>query len=208
MLCSHLNNYKYHSANSNPADVIISIASCVTKEEDEVVNLIDVDAEQGTLPTGTIKRAEEMKKDCEEMMLRLSSSWPKHFYANTGQAIEMHGLGSSGSDHFKLYSLWVLLKRTCVTSLFRQKRLIFIRLALHVVVAAVLTLLYDRNIGKASDCYINTLKNCSDVEDELRKESVPDQNIRFQFFSLLFLMFAALMPTVLTFPTDIMVRDR
>lgn len=141
LLQEHLKNYEYQHTNSNPADIIISIASSVSKEDDEVVDRIEVDVEGGTEFTGTIKKVEEMKKDCETMTLELFQNWPQNAYANSGKDIQ-HGLKSCAK--FKLYSLWVLLKRTSITSLFRQKRLIVIRLALHLVVAVVLAALYNR----------------------------------------------------------------
>lgn len=201
-LQDHLNNYGYRNANSNPADIIISIASSVSKDDDEIVN---IDVEEGhDSSSGAVKGSDEMKNDCEQMMKRVSENWSKNIYANSGVDIQQVGLCSSDVE-FKLYSLWVLLKRTFITSLFRQKRLVFIRLALHLVVAVLLTSLYSREIGIADACFMDGPMNCGTVKEELRKESVPGENVKFQFFSLLFLMFAALMPTVLTFPADIKV---
>ncbi|KAJ6649141.1 ATP-binding cassette subfamily G member 4 [Pseudolycoriella hygida] len=202
MLQSHLKNYNYESYSSNPADVIISIASCVSKEEDDIVEPTNVDVEAGNNQLDTIKRASDVKKDCEDMMCAMEKRWSSNSHVKSGHEIQTTGLCTSVAE-FKIYSLWVLLKRTSITSVLREKRLIFIRLALHVVVALLLTLLYGREIGKEPGCYVNVVSNCSSVEDELRMESKPEQNIRFQFFCLLFLIFAALMPTVLKFPAEI-----
>lgn len=208
MLQDQLQNYQYEFCSSNPADVIISIASCVSKEDenDKIEESINVDVEVGIGGIDIVKRTEEMRKHCEDMMNNEAECWIGDCYANTGQDIQMDGLCSSGTD-FKFYSLFVLFKRTCVTSLLRQKRLIFIRLALHVVVAIVLTLLYNREIGEASDCYNNAVTSCVYIEEELGRESLPEENVKFQFFSVLFLIFAALMPTVLTFPAEIKVKS-
>lgn len=201
-------DYNYESSNSNPADIIISIASCVSEEDDEVIDAPN-DVEGGRFHSGSVKSTTEMKQDCEEMMKNFAENWTRNAYAKTGENIQTHGLSSSGAE-FKLYCLWVLLKRTSLTSLLRQKRLIFIRLALHLVVEIVLAVLYNRDIGKVADCYMPGFnRNCS-TEVDLRTESVPNQNVKFQFFTLLFLMFAALMPlmpTVLTFPAEIKVSN-
>lgn len=206
-LQEHLSHYNYGHSNSNPADVIIFIASCASKEDDDEDD--DSDIETDVDHSETFKNVEETKRDCVEMTKRETENWSNSGFALSGVEIEEYGLCTSDTK-FEMYSLWVLLRRTFLTSLIRQKRLIFIRSILHVIVAFVLAALYNRSLGKGSDCYLSLTEypnNCScNIEYQLRNESVPSQNVKFQFFSLLFLMFAALMPTVLTFPGEIKVR--
>lgn len=205
MLREHLIDYNYQISNSNPADVIIFIASCISEDdEDDLVEPIHESVEEVSY-----KKLEETKRDCEEMIKRVADNWPKNLLTLSGIEIEKYGLCTSPAS-FGMYTLWVLLKRTFISSLLRQKRLVLIRLTLHLLVAVVLAALYSRSLGTAEDCYIavsNRTNSCHvvDIEKSLRNESVPSQNVKFQFFSLLFLMFAALMPTVLTFPVEIKV---
>ncbi len=208
-LKEQLTDYNYQISNSNPADVIIFIASCISEEdEDDSVEPMHASAEVEEV---SYKKLEDAKRDCEEMIKRVAEDWPKNLLTLSGIEIDKYGLCTSPAS-FKTYTLFVLIKRTFVSSLLRQKRLIMIRLALHLLVAAVLAALYNGDFGKTSDCYDKLINNTlspschvASIEYNLRHESDWQRNIKFQFFSLLFLMFAALMPTVLTFPVEIKV---
>lgn len=205
--------YGYVTPNSNPADTIISIASSLSKDDDEAFEPITVDIEAENFPvhSPTIKTPEDMKADCKKMAEEVTENWRKSPYPNSGIEIQKYGLCSYNTK-FKFYILFILCMRTFKTSILRKKRSIFIRFTLHVVVAVILAMLYDQNLGVESGCYTNTTEfencSCSQSLESMRYESIPSQNVTFQFFSLLFLMFAALMPTVLTFSEEIKVSTQ
>lgn len=206
-LQEQLTEYNYQLTNSNPADVIIFIASCISEDhEDDLVEPMQEGDEEISY-----KKLDEAKRDCEEMIKQVAEDWPKNLLTVSGIEIDKYGLCTSPPS-IRMYTLWVLMKRTFITSLLRQKRLILIRFTLHLLVAVVLAALYNRSLGQADDCYTPLVKSrrrgkcpVENIEHRLRNESVPTQNVKFQFFSLLFLMFAALMPTVLAFPVEIKV---
>lgn len=211
-LQQQLVDYEYitsGSPNMNPADIIITIASSVSKDDNktgtDVTTDVTSDVEAANGLCATVKTAQSTKADCKRMTEKLEEMWLTSPFAHLGREIQDQGL-CSYSANFRFYALWILLKRGCVTSLWRQKQLIFIRLTLHIVVVAVLTALYNRELGKDDGCIHDDMQlhdrnsSCSSNAD-----SVASQNIRFQFFSLLFLMFAAMMPTVLTFSAEIKV---
>lgn len=210
LLQEHLIAYEYLTPSSNPADTIISIASCLTKEDDDEVEPITVDVEaDNSFHTATTKTPANMKADCERMTQEVIEKWRNGTYTNSGIEIQVRGLCSYDTK-FKWHTFYVLMKRTFTTSLLRQKQSIFTRLALHVVVVVIMALLYDRNLGVDSGCYtleVIDFQNCTCIQSEkaMRYESVPGRNVKFQFFSLLFLMFASMMSTVLTFPAEIKV---
>lgn len=190
------------SQNENPADIMIRMAaSCLQPDRGDDEDVEAQPLEPSPLQTICITMIKTYRESYALVRLDPSQLRPVH----------EDGLCKNGSK-FSMRSFCVLLRRTARTTISGQTSFLVIRFALHGVVAITLALLYSRDIGTEDSCYTLDPRfdthNCSCVrrEEELRDEAVSAQNVKFQFFSLLFLMFAALMPTVLSYPAEIKVR--
>jgi len=161
----------------------MTIASSVSKDDTPDTN-VDVEACNNFIRTATVKSAQETKTDCENMTKSLAENWHTTPMAGRGREIQGQGLCTFSVD-FRLYTLWVLFKRACVTSIWRKKQLIFIRMALHVVVVLILVALYNRPLGTDKGCLsAERPLNCS-IYNQTYIESIPKHNGKFLFFSLL-----------------------
>lgn len=208
----------------NPADAAIELASYMRrqlKEDDEFplgyyddsICLLDqhVTINESLINDQTDKNhqisygsvcktiLENMQEKYAEFVLNLQNPSPETRFVKQESGL------SRNETPFSLYIFAVLLMRCAHTSILKQQKFTMIKFMLHFVVAVVLAMLYHRDIGRADSCVPNSdAHNCSCT---IRQSDAPHKNVTFQFFSLLFLMFASLMPTVLTFPSEIKVKN-
>nr|XP_002129068.1 ATP-binding cassette sub-family G member 4 isoform X1 [Ciona intestinalis] len=183
---------QYH----NPADYIIEVAS---GEYGEVVPTLVQAVEAGKCEYYT----QHYEKASNSAIVSNSSSkeedqWMKNGSMSTlnGDKPELDNLKNIDSDagvqachtfNTNCFTqFYVLLKRTFI-SIVRDQMLTHIRFLSHVIIGVLIGLLY-LDIGDNAEKVLN--------------------NAGFLFFSVLFIMFASLMPTVLTFPMEMTVFMR
>ncbi len=144
---------------------------------------------------------ENMQEKYADFVLNLQNPSPETRFVKQESGL------SRNETPFSLYIFAVLLMRSAHTSILKQQKFTMIKFMLHFVVAAVLAMLYHRDIGRADSCVLNSDAQAHNCSCAVSQSDVPHKNVTFQFFSLLFLMFASLMPTVLTFPSEIKVKN-
>lgn len=201
----------------NPADVVIELASTETRKEcNTTLGCFEIffarcrsskDRELSVVTAVTtmeVQKVETLEKvaeiECEEIVAAIC----------TKSMFEVRKLCSYQVSR-SYTRVWFLFRRCLVNNVLREPRWLLIRTLFHVLVAFVLSFLYNDQIGKEAGCLDMTsaagLCHCSPQKtlEGLSDTSITGKNVAFLFFNLLFLMFAALMPTVLTFPSEMKV---
>ncbi|KAI1287118.1 ATP-binding cassette sub-family G member 1 [Halotydeus destructor] len=98
---------------------------------------------------------------------------------------------------------WLLLKRTLTVN-FREPKLTWFRLIQAIFIGLLMSFLYDHDIGQPDGCHPLS------YEQLINPKKSTNDNIAFIFFIMLFTVMASMMPTVLTFPSEltIMLQER
>jgi hypothetical protein len=109
-----------------------------------------------------------------------------------------------------LLHTWLLFVRSILITL-RDPMLTSLRFASHLITAVFIGLLYGDSIGRPSGCPpqvspLNDLEHFTEFRQKYEKETITiTENVAFIFFTIMFIMFGAMMPTIMTFPLDMQV---
>ncbi|XP_054168940.1 ATP-binding cassette sub-family G member 4-like [Oppia nitens] len=109
-----------------------------------------------------------------------------------------------------LLHTWLLFYRSLLVIL-RDPMLTSLRFISHLVTAVFIGLLYGDAIGAPGGCPpqvspLNDLEHFAEFRETYEKETITiTENVAFIFFTLMFIMFGAMMPTIMTFPLDMQV---
>ncbi|KAJ6223012.1 hypothetical protein RDWZM_001557 [Blomia tropicalis] len=104
--------------------------------------------------------------------------------------------------------IWILFQRT-TKHILRDPMLNTLRFLSHLMTAIFIGLLYGQTIGKPSLCPplespLNDLENFPAYRLKYQEETVTStENLAFIFFTLMFVMFGSMMPTIMTFPANL-----
>ncbi|RWS21259.1 ATP-binding cassette sub-family G member 4-like protein, partial [Leptotrombidium deliense] len=143
----------------------------------------------------------------EERRLSISCEIVEYSVPSVIAAMRNH----SGNAFFS--HCFTLVNRTLKTT-FRDPILNYARFFEHVIVGVLIIMLYSNGIGNESGCFNTESSNESLATismDKIRNiQTVVFQNLGFIFFSMIFLLYASMMPVVLVFPTEMSVflRER
>ncbi|RWS22578.1 ATP-binding cassette sub-family G member 1-like isoform X2 [Leptotrombidium deliense] len=109
-----------------------------------------------------------------------------------------------------LFSQCSTLTIRALKSTFRDPILNYTRLIEHIIVGAVLVMLYGEDVSKESGCMAAHSSATFSVKKLRHTQTVLFQNLGFIFFSILVMLYASMMPILLQFPTEISVflRER
>ena len=164
----------------NPADFIAEVASGEYGQE------------------GIVKLAEQ-KKEADALIPAITG--PK--------TLTLAQISGTQSYPVVLHT-WLLFVRSLLV-IIRDPMLTSLRLASHLITAVFIGLLYGDAIGKPGGCPpqvspLNDLEHFAEFRENYEKETITiTENVAFVFFTLMFVMFGAMMPTIMTFPMDMQV---
>lgn len=188
---------------NNPADYVLEVAS-----GDYGIEYLH------KLADATTQKSMEKLEDsmtivsCDKKA-SLSSTSSSSSVSTTSSSSDIHSLHKRLNNRKHLpffYHIGLLFHRTLL-SILRDPMLTAIRFASHIVVALFIGMLYGKKVGSASGCppaydMDNMLNIQKHVYDDIIASSENAANI---FFAAMFVMFGAMLPTVLTFPSELSV---
>lgn len=120
----------------------------------------------------------------------------------------IHSLHKRLNDrkHLPFFNHINLLFHRTVLSIIRDPMLTAVRFMSHIIVAIFIGLLYGSKIGTASGCppAYSSIENVQLIQKHVYEDIIASsENVANLFFAAMFIMYGAMLPTVLTFPTEL-----
>ena len=112
------------------------------------------------------------------------------------------------SKRFYIRDLWLLLKRGVTYNLRFYWKIILFQFCIYIIFGLMLRVLYNPNIGYPSGCisFDDDFKNtCTKTEAKLEEEERMTTNLKFNFYTMICVVFFTISATVLSFAMDIKV---
>lgn len=120
----------------------------------------------------------------------------------------------SSQIHYPTFlHIWILLQRT-TKQILRDPMLNWLRLFSHVITAIFIGLLYGTEVGEPALCPplespLNDLERFSEYRAKYQADLITStENLAFIFFTLMFTLFGAMMPIIMTFPANLNVLKK
>jgi len=107
------------------------------------------------------------------------------------------------SKNFKLIDLWYLLMRTMTKTYISQWKTSVTQILFYVLFPLIITRVFNSDIGIPDGCYNFLLNPNTSCHRQLEDDSILDQNIKFHFFTSVFMIFIHLTITTMTFPSEV-----
>ncbi|XP_074600694.1 ATP-binding cassette sub-family G member 1-like [Brevipalpus obovatus] len=119
---------------------------------------------------------------------------------------------TNSKRHPTFHHIWLLLQRSWKISI-RQPMMTWLRLSQYLLVGLILSFLHSYKIGELDGCYTDVIQGATSFsasENYGQLLARINDNTATIYFALMFLVGAAIVPTVLTFPTEVtvMVNER
>ena len=210
---------------NNPADYMLEVASGEYGVE-YIRKLADANQEKSSRKLSRMLAPQGIVVEANSRTHHHSSSTPSTISTTSSTAssssviLSSSSSESSSSDihslhkrvkdrkHLPFFGHINLLFRRTVLSIIRDPMLTAIRFLSHVIVAIFIGLLYGGKIGAASGCPPSNgqsnLDNVHAIQRRVYEDIVASsENSANLFFAAMFVMYGAMLPTVLTFPTEL-----
>jgi len=107
------------------------------------------------------------------------------------------------SKNFKLIDLWYLLLRTMTNTYISQWKTLFTQIIFYLLFPLIITQVFNSDIGISDGCYSFLSNPNTSCYKQLEDDSILDQNIKFHFFTSVFVLFIHLTITTMTFPSEV-----